>query len=438
MEMHMLRKNYYLTIKKLSKMKKIIFLSFFSALFIFQSCNEDLGKLEVTYTKATALYGDLETIRQTPLRAEARTIENPGKIFVANDLLLIGEENKGIHVINNSDPANPVEAYFINIPGNKEYYVEEGIIFAESYYDMVKIDVTNPDNPVLLGRIELAFSDELKNAEGETLIGFDFEVVTEELENADDFWININPNDVLYYDYTQTLIPESAVPASFAGNSENGIGSVNRIAFYNDHVYTISNSIISVFTGAGEFEKLNNFNIGWQMETIFPHDNKLFIGTRNSMDVYDISTPAEPMRLSSFWHATSCDPVYPTDEVAYVTLRTGDFSNCPGDVNALIVLDITDISFPHELQEIEMKSPFGMTLFNDKLFVGEGENGLKIFDASNRRNLQLESWDNSIQAYDVIQHPSRTDLVLIAGPNGLGQYELEGGSGLGLVSFMNF
>ena len=418
-------------------MKKICLL--FSVLMLgLTACNKDFGTIEVTYTKATAIYGDLEETRNVTLKTEAKELSNPGKIFVSDNLLLIGEEGEGIHIMDNSDPANPENMYFLNIPGNREYYVQGSIIYAESYYDMVKIDLTNVQQPILESRAELAFAEELKNDAGETLIGFDFEVVTESVNDRGDFWNALTVDDVIFYDYANSLIPRSAVPASFAGNSNSGIGSVNRVTFFNDHVYVISNSIINVFSDEGTFEKANEVFMGNQMETIYPFQDKLFIGTRNSMEVLDVSDPANPQRVSSFWHATSCDPVYPTDEVAYVTLRTGDFSNCPGDINALIVLSIQEITNPTELQEIEMLSPYGITLIDNKLYVGEGANGLKIFDATNRENLTLETYDNSIQAYDVIAHPTRPDLLLIAGPEGLGQYEIEAGSGLGLLSWMNF
>ena len=87
------------------------------------------------------------------------------------------------------------------------------------------------------------------------------------------------------------------------------------------------------------------------------YDDRLFVGTQNSMEVFGLANPESPNHVGSFWHATSCDPVYPVDDVAYVTLRTGDFSNCPGDINALVVLDITNVSNPREEQEITMKSP---------------------------------------------------------------------------------
>ena len=37
--------------------------------------------------------------------------------------------------------------------------------------------------------------------------------------------------------------------------------------------------------------------------------------------------------------------------------------------------------------------------------------------------LDLESWQQDIRAYDVLAHPTRPGLLMIAGPDGLSQFE---------------
>jgi len=405
---------------------------------ILQSCTKDLGIVDVTYTKATAIYGNLSEVRNTPLLDAPKEIDNPGKIFVSNDFLLIGEEEKGIHVIDNSDPNNPTPIRFVNIPGNREFYVTNNTLYAESYYDLVKIDLSDVQQPTLVSRLKNAFGEELMNSEGKTLIGFNFEQVTESMKPNHP--VRQQPwgqQEIYYYDYAQTLIPPSAVPASFAGSSDNAIGSVNRIATVEEYVYIVSRSKLNTFKDNGELELIASDYVHNSMETIFPEGDRLFVGTRNSMEVFSIENREQPQQVGSFFHANSCDPVYPDGEVAYVTLRTGDFAECPGDVNALLVLDINNVRSPTQIQEITMASPYGMSLLADRLYVGEGENGLKVFDATDRRNLILEKSDETVEAYDIIRHPNRTDLILIAGTNGLKQYKVEGGD-LSLMSELQY
>jgi len=423
-------------------MKKIIFLALAGCFFFFQACESDLGSVSATYVEATAIYGDLDAIYNTELNAPAEAIGNPGKIYIAEEFILIGEEEKGIHVIDNTDSSNPQNVSFINVPGNREYFVNGNFLYAESYYDVVKIDISDPRNAVLEERANFVVPLEYKNEAGESLLGFSFNEVTKELDPKSNFYQDVINNQYVYYDYAQQVIPASAVPSSFAGNSAASSGTVNRITYAKDHVYILGSSTLNIIRDTpGSFEKVdapNSLFWGNDKETIFPHGDNLFVGSRTSMDIYDISDAENPEQVYKFDHATSCDPVLPCEDVAYVTLRTADFSPCPGNINALIVIDIENLNAPSQIDEIEMKSPFGMTVSNDKLYVGEGENGLKIFDVSNKQSPQLLHWEENVQAYDVIPHPTRTDLILVAGPNGLGQYEIDGNETLTLESTIQF
>lgn len=408
---------------------KTIKLAILAAMVILVGCT-DTADVTVTYTRGTAIYGDLAAIRSTPIYEGARgSIIDAGKLFSNEELLLIGEEGEGIHVFNNADPENPVATGFLNIPGNREFFVKDNTVFAESFYDMVKIDISDASAPRLVTRLENAISSELTNSQGETLIGFEFETVTERVNKDEDIYAQIiDSSGPLYYDYEENLIPPSAVPTSFAGSSNSAIGSINRIAEMDGFVYVIGNSKLSVYDNNGEFRQVYSDFAGWQMETVFPFNGRLFIGTRNSVDIYNVSDPSNPMYESGFWHATSCDPVLPVEgDIAYATLRTGDDNFCPGDDNALVVLDVSDLTFVNQLQEIDMESPYGLAMIDNRLYVGEGENGLKIFDASDRRNLVLIEHDRSIQAYDVLAHPIHSNVVMIAGPEGFSQYIIQGG-----------
>ena len=408
----------------------------------FQGCIEDSGTVTVTYEKATAIYGDLSALRNQTLFSASRPITDAGKIFIGEDFLLIGEEGEGIHVFDNTVPENPVNIGFINIFGSREFYLAGNDLSAESVYDMVKIDLTNIRQPQLVSRVNDAFATPVENSTGEQLVGFSHETVTEEFDINDSRLQEIRRsiNKTLYLNFEQQLIPPSAVPTSFAGNSNGTIGTVNRIAEHNGYVYVIGSSRLSVFSSAGNFELMYDQEIGWGMETVYPLGDRLFVGTQNSMEVYDISNPVAPEFEGNYWHPTSCDPVLPVDEnTAYVSLRSGEFAACPGDTNELLVLDI-DGNFGQvsEIQSFGLNSPYGMTLKGDRLYVGEGANGLAVFDASNPRSLRLINIDRSIEAYDIIPHPTRPELILIAGPEGYSQYQIQASDVFLFVSTVRF
>ena len=415
----------------------------FACLILFgaSSCTtEDQGTVKVDYVEARAIYGDIAEIRATPLNESTRAIENPGKIYIGEQFILIGEEGLGIHVIDNTDRSNPEQLAFINIPGNREYYVSDNMLYAESYYDLVKVDITNPLNAKLVGRAENAIQEPSQNNEGEYLVGFTFENKTVVLSEDEHFYEEIISDQLVHLDFAENVIPQSAVPSSFAGNSSSQSGTVNRVTKNGDYVYTISNNNLIIVSDGLSFgdDMQRHRNFKPDMETIFPYEGKLFMGSRSAMNIFDLSDPLAPTELFEFDHVTSCDPVLPFKEMAYVTLRTADFSNCPGDVNALVVLDLQDISNPDQLHELQMSSPYGMSVIEDKLYVGEGENGLTIFDIEDERNPELIESIKDIEAYDIISDPIDKKIIFIAGPDGLQQYTMGVNESLELNSTILF
>lgn len=399
-------------------MRHLIYLLFASI--IITSCGKEICNQTVTYTKATAIYGDLDELRNVQVNAAVRAIENPGKIYVGSDYLLIGEEKEGIHVIDNSDAYNPQAINFIQIPQNKEFYVEGNILYAESMYDVVSYDLSDLENVTMRSRELDVFQADFTNSNGEKLVGFTFEEVREEVDCNS----QINPTQINYFGWNNELIPNSAVPSSFAGNSTGGVGTVNRMAYNNNHLYIINERDLFVLSDYGQLSYISTqSNIGWDMETIFPYEDNLFIGTQNGMLIYNLDNESSPEYEARFDHAQACDPVLPTDNVAYVTLRSG--SACQGFNNELDVINISDLQNPFLEKVVQLESPYGMSKSGDVLYVGEGENGLSIFDVTDRVNPILIKKESSVEAYDIIAHPTNSSRILIAGTSGIGQYEID-------------
>lgn len=408
------------------------------ALLLF-SCTNDTGTVTVNYSEATAIYGDMDNIRSLPLNEAGRPIQNPGKIFIGNDFVLIGEEGEGIHVINNQDRNNPISEAFINIPGNIEFYVDGQFLYAESYYDMLKINITNPNQSTLLSRSKNAIQDEFINDKGETLVGFSYEDKTITLDEDDDFMNEIIDDQLVYLDFAKNVIPKSSVPSSFSGNSAQSIGSINRITKSNNHIYVVSNNNMIILNDSDFDAKATRIeNIKEEMETVFPYQNNLFVGSKTSMSVFDITNGNQPNEIFEFEHATSCDPVLPYKDVAFVTLRTADFSKCPGNINALLVIDMNDMSNPTQTDEIQLASPYGMSVINELLYVGNGMNGLSVFNIDNTKKPVLIKKHDDIEAYDIIADPNHSDYIFIAGPIGMNQYLINEDLSLQLKSKINY
>ena len=392
---------------------------------VLTSCSLDQCEQTITYTKNTAIYTDLDLLRVDDLVESPRAIDLPGKIYVSEELLIIGDRGTGIHLIDNTDPSNPTSLSFLNVPGSTQLYVEGDYIYSNAFYDMIKIDISDMNNIRIVDRMIEAFPIDFRNAENHVLSGFTTEQVTE-VANCDDQFFD---GGTFFFDDRDALLDESAIPTSFISNGST-IGSANRIATVDESMFIINRLQIFSFDIADDQiseHKAYNFSeyIGWQMETIFAQDERLFIGSQNGMSIHRLTT-SNIQWVGEYFHERACDPVLPIEDgIAYLTLRSGN--ECPGvNINSLNVLDISNTRNPFLIQEIEMTSPFGLSLIGDLLYVGEGDNGLRVFDASNRSALSEISYNRDISAFDIIAHPTRPDVVLLASEQGLAQYDVEG------------
>jgi hypothetical protein len=174
---------------------------------------------------------------------------------------------------------------------------------------------------------------------------------------------------------------------------------------------------------------VNNQNVGWNIETIYPFKNKLFIGSTSGMFIYDISASSSPKLLGQFSHVTSCDPVIADDDNAYVTLRSG--TQCQGFTNQLEVLNIKNLSNPQLLKTYPMSNPHGLSKDGSTLFICDGNAGVKIYNAADAKNLQLIKTINGIESYDVIAY---NNIALIVAKDGLYQYNY---SNLNAIQFLS-
>ncbi len=107
-------------------------------------------------------YDDFSGIKSLP----PEPFDNLGKIVTSNDYIFINERLKGIHVINNSDPQNPVKAYFWQIPGNQEFTILGNTLYADNGRHLLIIDISLFNNISLISVIKDQYSlEDLEDAE---------------------------------------------------------------------------------------------------------------------------------------------------------------------------------------------------------------------------------------------------------------------------------
>ena len=84
-----------------------------------------------------------------------QSINDPGKIYVYGNYLLVNEKNKGIHIFDNADPAAPVSVGFLQVLGNHDMAIKDGVLYADHLGNLVALTTNDFTNIQEKGRLPL-------------------------------------------------------------------------------------------------------------------------------------------------------------------------------------------------------------------------------------------------------------------------------------------
>jgi hypothetical protein len=199
-------------------------------------------------------------------------------------------------------------------------------------------------------------------------------------------------------------------------------GSMARITIVGDYMYAVDYSNLKVFDISNTENPilLDNIDLGFGIETIFPFKDNLFIGSESGMLIYDIATRSKPIYVSDFAHVMSCDPVVVNDSVAFVTLRSGGDCHFGTTANELNIIDIKNMENPQLIKTIPMNTPYGLAIDENLIFICHGGYGLGIYSYDNNYTLNQVNYIDNIKAFDVILDHKN---ALIIGDTGFRQYD---------------
>ncbi|WP_207510745.1 LVIVD repeat-containing protein [Longitalea luteola] len=404
----------------LQLMVTVILIGFFS--------NCDKEKATRTYTWYEPVYKTLTEVRAGMKSGPAQALKHPGKIYIYGNYIFLNEQNEGIHIIDNTQPAAPKRISFIPIPGNVDLAVNGNTLYADSYSDLVTFDISNPQAVVVKKFTSDAFPNRIYyysnyNSRNPDSIKIPVSWIRHDTTLPADQY----PRSLLGLDY----IASSSFASSAPGKSGIG-GSMARFTLLNNYLYTVTDRELYAFDISTpqdpQFVK-KSFIDNQLIETIYPFKNKLFIGSTQGMFIYDVSTPGNPVKQAQFTHARSCDPVIADDNTAYVTLRSGTF--CGGNINQLEAINITDIFRPTLIKTYSMTNPFGLGKDGNVLFICDGKDGVKVYDAAQPADLKLIKQISGMETYDVIAWNKK---ALVVAKDGLYQFDYSNVNQIRLLS----
>lgn len=421
----------------------LLFLTVLLGLSVMLEGCTDRCETTAEYVYFEPVFTPMETIRESVEFTGPREVKTLGRLYLKGDYLFINEPGEGIHVIDDTDPTNPVPLKFIGIPGNFDMAINGNVLYADSYVDLLSMDISDLDNIRILGRTTNAFSAynpmgiEFNPAKGVvtswTRKAMNFE--TAGCEVALQPWGGFFYEDGIAVTHVAAASFNSKAAIAPGTGSGSGLGgSLARMTINGGQLYHLNGYFvksINITDPAHPFA-VDSLQLNWDIETIFPYEDKLFIGGRTGMYIVDVSTPEHPALISRYTHMASCDPVVVSDDYAYVTLRSNNLA-CTGQDNQLEVLDISNPSQPELIATYAMTNPHGLGIDDDLLFVCDGNAGLKMYDVTDKLaiNDNLLAHHPFMDALDVIPY---NNVLMMIGEDGLFQYDYSNNKRLKLLS----
>lgn len=418
--------------KKISTLSTLAVVLLLSA-FILPGCIKDT--VTKTYTMYIPVYKTSAEVRANIKNDVPLAVKNPGKIFVLGSYIFLNEIDKGIHIIDNTNPAAPVNKYFINIPGNVDLAVTGNTLYADLYTDLVTLDISDPSSIKVKKITDNVFP--FRRYTG-NFIADTTKVITEWIRR--DTTVTNEINNVQPFARTDVMFLLSSSAASQSSGTSAAVttgisGSMARFTLLNNYLYTVTDNALNVFNILQPQNPVftNKINIGWGIETIYSFKNNLFIGSTTGMMIYAATNPAQPVQLGTFSHARQCDPVIADDNYAYVTLRAG--GACGGPSNELNIVNIKNLPATSLVKTYALTNPYGLSKDGNTLFICDGTAGLKVYDATDVNNLKLLQTVSGINTYDVI---TVNGTAIVVAKDGLYQYDYSNLSNVKLLSRISY
>jgi hypothetical protein len=384
-------------------------------------------KMTITYTLLKPVYKDRELVLANMKLNQPQPLRTTGKIYVYGQYIFLNELNKGVHVIDNSNPKNPEQIGFIDIPGNVDIAVKGNILLADFYTDLVAIDISNPAQSKLVKVVPNVFQ---VNSFGIWNSASSSQVVVD--------WIRKDTTVADIPDNRMTLNCPNCSMAALGGDTRPTAvsipgmgGSMARFTIVGDYLYAVDRHFLRTISiqNAAAPEMVSEQNAGWDIETIYPMEDHLFLGSMTGLFIFNIAYPANPVPEGQFIHARGCDPVIAEGDYAFVTLRQG--TNCGPTKDELLVINISDFFNPALVQTYDMHNPHGLSKSGNLLFVCDGNEGVKIYDATTPTDLKYVRSLKGMNTYDIITYNA---LALVVAEDGLYQFDYSNPADIKLLS----
>lgn len=106
------------------------------------------GTCVSTFIQGTPEYLSYADLRSAVKVTAPRALTSVSRIYLYNSYIFANELNEGFHIIDNSSPTVPKILGFVEVPGNQDIAIRGDSLYADSYIDLVTIDISDIESIV--------------------------------------------------------------------------------------------------------------------------------------------------------------------------------------------------------------------------------------------------------------------------------------------------
>jgi hypothetical protein len=399
-------------------MKKYYISSIVVLLTLLISCSQEDRMTEFAEV-AVPIFKSKTALRESVGVTTPQSTHSDGKVYVAENLLFYIAQEQGIHIFDNSNPAQPQNVAFIQVEGVHDIAVKGNYLYTDNFMDLLVFNLSNLQQISLVQTLQdvLEFYPQFP-AEADFM-------AWDSNPDEDDIMIGFQIESRKRPRGQEQIWADNALGAfeSQSGGNIGTGGSMARFQINSDALYTVESYRLNVFNIAQPtqvfFDKsiyMTDWMWGGEFETLFMRKEFLFIGATTGMFIINASDAFNPYFVSGFSHATACDPVVVHENTAYITVRGG--ATCGAIQDQVNVIDISQIQNPTLTSTYLLSQPYGLGIKNQVLYVCANQQ-LHVFNAQNSQQLILvNSYPENVT--DVI--PLESHLIAV-GANKVIQYQ---------------
>jgi hypothetical protein len=111
-----------------------------------------------TYTIYSPVYKSKSQVLASINGSAATTVQHAGKLYLKDNFIYLNDVNKGIHILDNSNPSHPVQVAFLAIPGNLDIAIKGNILYADMYDELLALDITDKHHAKITNTIKNFFT----------------------------------------------------------------------------------------------------------------------------------------------------------------------------------------------------------------------------------------------------------------------------------------